>query len=311
MPLPAIFNPSNDMALAANLRQYFPPRHIQQMEDDLAALSRCWDSGPWGWSLATRQRYLRMGIPADQLPSDEWLAELRRLSSRQFGVEYYTGMNRTEWNDDIIPCQARFCTSLDEVKLSIVHYPLSIVKSPWSSSGRGNIVVDGKTIDIPTERRIQRILREQGGIVVEPFYQDKALDFAMEFEVTDEGAEFVGFSVFFADETGHYGGNLVKSQAELQALIGLSQPFLDDLIRYHRHELSQLSYRGPVGIDMMRLRDGRVHPCVEINFRMTMGLLAILLYNKGITDDQLLAGHPDRGFSAAIRRGCLVVACQA
>ena len=32
---------------------------------------------------------------------------------------------------------------------------------------------------------------------------------------------------------------------------------------------------------MMRLGDGCVHPCVEINFRMTMGLLALLLYNKG------------------------------
>ena len=62
MKLPPLFNPSNDMALAANVRQYFPPRHIQQMEDDLAGLARLWDAGPWGWSPATRQRYLRMGM---------------------------------------------------------------------------------------------------------------------------------------------------------------------------------------------------------------------------------------------------------
>ena len=148
--LPSLFNPSNDMALAANVRQYFPPQRIQQMESDLARLSRFWDEGPWGWSLATRQRYLRMGIPADQLPSDEWLAELRRLSSREFGVSYYDGICRTYKAYDtygIIPCQARFYTSLDEVKLSIFNYKVSIIKSPWSSSGRGNIVVNDRPDD--------------------------------------------------------------------------------------------------------------------------------------------------------------------
>ena len=328
MPLPAIFNPSNDMALAANLRQYFPPRHIQQMEDDLATLSRFWDSGPWGWSLATRQRYLRMGIAADHLPSDEWLAELRRLSSRQFGVEYYTKMSRTKWNGEIIPCQARFCTSLDEVKSSIFrsaqrdacvaqrsknlqssifNLQSSILKSPWSSSGRGNILVPNGQPDNATLRRIESIIRQQGGIVVEPFYADKILDFAMEFDVSDEGTRFLGYSVFDADETGHYGGNYVESQEALRQRIGLPDDLLQGFIDYHTSVLARLPYRGPVGIDMMRLGDGCVHPCVEINFRMTMGLLALLLYNKGITADQLLAGNPQHGFSAVIRQGSLII----
>ena len=50
---------------------------------------------------------------------------------------------------------------------------------------------------------------------------------------------------------------------------------------------------------------GFVHPCVEINFRRTMGLLALALYNKGITDNQLLAGNPRQGFSAQIIDGKL------
>ena len=81
------------MALAANLRQYTPPRHIQQMEADLAGLARFWDEGPWGWSLATKQYYLRNGIPETELPTDEWLAEHRRLSSREFAVAYYLRLN--------------------------------------------------------------------------------------------------------------------------------------------------------------------------------------------------------------------------
>ena len=303
--LPPLFNPSNDMALAANVRQYFPPRHIQQMEEDLASVARLWDEGPWGWSLVTRQHYLRMGIDASELPSDEWLGEHRRLSSREFCVGYYRRLSQSfkdEGEGRLVSCQASFCTSLNEVSHSIIQHPASIIKAPWSSSGRGNVVVNGE-ID-SQKRRIERIIREQGGIAVEPFYENKTLDFAMEFNVADDETRFLGYSVFSADETGHYGGNYVKSQEQLLQLINVSEELLGRLIAYHKQALGKVRYRGPVGIDMMRLADGRVHPCVEINFRMTMGLLAIILYNKGMRDDQLLAGNAE-GFSATIRGGRL------
>ena len=324
MLLPSLFNPSNDMALAANLRQYTPPRHIQQMEADLVGLARFWDEGPWGWSLATKQYYLRKGIPETELPTDEWLAEHRRLSSREFSVNYYQRLAplfspRDGGRIPILPCQAHFCFSLNEVQSSMFrsattgdacvaqrskNVQCSILKSPWSSSGRGNVVVRGE-MDEPTQRRIQKIIQEQGGIVVEPFYADKELDFAMEFWADGSSTRFLGYSVFSADEMGHYGGNYVESQDELLRRISLPDELLQRLIDYHQRELSRLSYRGPVGIDMMRLSDGRVHPCVEINFRRTMGLLALDLYNKGITDNQLLAGNPRQGFSAQIIDGKL------
>ena len=315
------------MALAANLRQYFPPRHIQQMEDDLASLSRFWDEGPWGWSLATKQRYRRMGIPESELPSDEWLAEVRRLTSREFGVKYYQEMdnfyrnNYRDYKDNgLVSCQARFCTTFDEVKLYIIHScpaalckpanwsdKLYITKAPWSSSGRGNIVVRSPLDEKQEGSRIKRIIREQGGIVVEPFYENKVLDFAMEFWVDGNATRFLGFSVFSTDETGHYRGNYVESQEQLLKRINVPKELLDSLIDYHKRKLSLLSYHGPVGIDMMLLSDGRLHPCVEINFRMTMGLLAILLYEKGITSDQWLTPYRPQGFTAGICEGCLCI----
>lgn len=318
--LPSLFNPSNDMALAANVRQYFPPRHIQQMEADLASLSRFWDAGPWGWSLTTRQRYLRMGIDPADLPSDEWLDQHRRLSSREFGVEYYQQLSAamaTERGGQIVPCCARVERSLEGLGQLGALGPLEslkplILKAPWSSSGRGNIVVRGavENFDQLLQQRIQRIIRQQGCIVVEPFYEGKVVDFAMEFDVSDTGARFLGYSVFDADEMGHYGGNYVESQEALRGRIGLPDALLQALVDYHSSALSRLPYRGPVGIDMMRLRDGRVHPCVEVNFRMTMGLLALLLYNKGLTANQLLAGDPQHGFSASVAGGRLVIDCR-
>ena len=92
MKLPNLFNPSNDMALASHVREYVPPKRIQQMEADLEALAAVWKgtmfSGPWGWSLATKRRYERMGVPVELLPSDDWIEEVRKLSSREYACEY-------------------------------------------------------------------------------------------------------------------------------------------------------------------------------------------------------------------------------
>ena len=317
MILPALFNPSNDMALAANLRQYFPPKRIQQMEDDLANLANLWEEGPWGWSLATKQRYIRLGIPENELPTDEWLMALRLLSSRQFGVSYYKKLdeaykphrpNKSYETNGLLSCEARFCTSPQQLQFFTLHSSLLILKSPWSSSGRGNTVINCKDDNINLiMKRAEHIIREQGGIVAEPFYSNKTLDFAMEFDVADDGVRFIGYSVFSADEMGHYGGNIVAGQDELLQLIGLPQTLLDSLIDYHQRELGRLSYRGPVGIDMMRLADGRVHPCVEINFRRTMGWLAMKVYERFGSTDLLLAGDRERGFSAFVESNKLII----
>lgn len=322
MALQPLFNPSNDMALAANVRQYFPPRRIRQMESDLASLARLWPEGPWGWSLATKQRYLALGVGREELPSDEWLHEVRRLSSRQFGVAYYQAMDGLMASDEagsaLLPCRARYCSTMGELAAALEACPVSIIKAPWSSSGRGNMVVgrsdegcDGASqrgrLSEAERQRAEGLIRQQGGLVVEPFYADKALDFAMEFEVADGAARFLGYSVFSADEMGHYCGNLVESQESLLRHIVLPASLLQQLADYHCRQLATLSYRGPVGIDMMRLRDGRIHPCVEINFRMTMGLLALRLQQSGTIADQLLAGNERQGFAARIVGRRLVI----
>jgi hypothetical protein len=40
------------------------------------------------------------------------------------------------------------------------------------------------------------------------------------------------------------------------------------------------NYVGPFGVDMMALPDGKVHPCVELNLRKTMGHVALNISKK-------------------------------
>ncbi len=300
------------MALAANVRQYRPPKRIQQMEADLADLAQVWEStrfaGPWGWSIATKQRYKQMGVAEELLPSDEWLEEVRRLSSREFACGYIKDLLAEMKDERLLGSEMRWIDNLNpNPNLSTLN-PQLIFKSPWSSSGRGVFVSSG--FDANTEHRLQGFLSSQGGFVVDKFYADKVLDFAMEFYVNDDkSVDFLGWSVFHAGENGAYGYNYVESQEVLLLRIDTDETLLHRLIEYHKKHLAQTAYRGPVGIDMLKTAEEHIHPCLEMNFRMNMGILSLLLherYGAGCTK-QLTPLNPN-GFEALVERGKLMIA---
>lgn len=357
--LPSLFNPSNDMALAANVRQYLPPKRIQQMEADLADLAQVWEgtrfAGPWGWSLATKQRYRHMDIADDLLPSDEWLAQLRALSSRQFACEYIHHLladlssthpntsplllgHEMHWLQAGKPLAHEMRPSSAVSPLTSSPFPL-ILKLPWSSSGRGVFVLPP---DAPLST-LHSKLSTQTGFLVDRFYADKTLDFAMEFFIhpdespnhsagTAPQVEFLGYSVFQASDHGTYGFNYVESQDELlrriigepngndgrdglngqDGSIGQIEELLDALVAYHKVHLARTSYRGPLGIDMLKTADGHIHPCLEINFRLNMGILALLLHQRlgSHATAQLTPPRP-AGFAARVERGKLMITYKA
>lgn len=111
---------------------------------------------------------------------------------------------------------------------------------------------------------------------------DRTLDFASEWEMTADGeAIFKGLSVFETNESGRYSHNISDSTAALLARIRHIAPTVDDnLFQAQSRALAKMlrGYVGPVGIDMLADKDGRVNPCVEINLRHTMGMTAAALY---------------------------------
>jgi len=109
-----VFNPSNDMALAANSVSYTPPKNIQRYEAEMASFPEEWaDEGdvvltnwntsyselvrnhgralqpsPWGWSIAIKRKFQRLGVPESLMPTDEQLVQWRQFSSREFASDY-------------------------------------------------------------------------------------------------------------------------------------------------------------------------------------------------------------------------------
>ena len=128
--------------------------------------------------------------------------------------------------------------------------------------------------------------------MAEPYYQ-KVEDFALEF-VADVKVRYVGLSLFETNGSA-YSGNIVASEERKRQMLGkyIDGTLLDELILRLEEALTiQLGgkYSGPLGVDMMVVAGGddrpfRIHPCVEINLRRTMGHVALALTS---TDDRPL-----------------------
>ena len=70
-----------------------------------------------------------------------------------------------------------------------------VAKSLWSCSGRVVFVIDGP-MSASTSGRVKRLLREQGGIEVEPHYCG-VLNLALEFDAGYDGSvRYAGLSLF-------------------------------------------------------------------------------------------------------------------
>lgn len=256
---------------------------------------------PWGWDGLLVRRLEKLGVPPALLPTEEQLADIRRLSSRKTAVsllpllrEEVEGSTGQSW----------FCDSADEAWQIAERLGRAVIKKPWSSSGRGLKLAD-RTTPKTSQQYIASFIARQGAVEVEPLY-DRILDLAMEFEAKDGGeVAFVGLSVFASKGFGQYAGNWVASDNVLLSRIpkhlhrALCQS--RESLEKHLRELIDGKYQGPLGVDMMVVEeDGalKLHPCVEVNLRRTMGHVAMslrkLLKEKRMGLFLLDSYYPDR-----------------
>lgn len=272
---------------------------------------------PWGWSKATAERYRRFGVPQELLPKAEELDRIRNLSSREFAANYITDFlcstNGEDWGETLVGEKMQFIRTLDNYSIQ----ERTIFKSPWSSSGRGIFAAD--SLDAPSIlQKLNGFIKRQGGFIADRFY-DKRIDFALEYHITPEGeTEFLGYSLFTAGTNGYYGYNIVALQEKLRAAIiadGCSEALLDHLIISHKNLLQKKlkgKYSGYIGVDMLStIENGiyKIHPCLEINLRMNIGILAINVQQRlqQYTEEITLLPSENRKFSATVSKERLFI----
>ena len=252
-----------------------------------------WQAQPWGLSPDSLYRMAQLAQQArGEVIGTTWKYDYRRLTGRQTAAVCLRRLRvllpTVEW-----PQVPTFCASLAEVNASMVpgKGPY-VLKMPFSSSGRGLLwCVD--RLGEKEQAWVQGALRRQGEISVERGL-DKVLDFAMEFKVEETGEVcYEGLSLFETAERGAYTGNRLASETQLrQTLLNyVEEPLFEQVKQMLTQLLKELYapyYQGYIGVDMLiyRTETGAYawHPCVEINMRCTMGLVALKLTQRLLAD---------------------------
>ena len=319
-----LFNPENDMALASASPYYMVPSNIKKMSADLSALpawyapvgsnvllgderqkewmeKKCrfslrmeWSVGlspyyikvcPWGWNPALIRCLKDAGVPGEAMLADERMEMVRRLSSRQTAVDLLPRLRIEQTLGESFAF-----TSFEKLLAFVAKDEELLLKSPWSGSGKGIQKIKGG-LEAPVYGWAKRVISTQGSIVVEPFYQ-KVVDFAMEFYSDGKEVSFVGYSLFEADCRGIYKENVLASDQVIETRLASYVPLevLSEIRKRCMEELGSLladAYVGYLGVDMMIcVEDGtyKVHPCVEVNLRMNMGVVSRLLYDNHVCE---------------------------
>jgi len=249
-----------------------------------------------------------------QLQIPKWKEEYRFLGSRFAAQKALTSLMEAvpEIDKSILP---QFYSDLEEIE-KVVHNvslraqrsgdpqsPIQsqgiagrarnnslLLKSPYSSSGRGLLWLSPGKLPQSEKQIISGMLKKQSQVSLEKAL-DKRLDFSMHFEITREKkTHFIGYSVFQTNAKGAYESSLLANQETLEKqitvlidkhLLQKVQKTLTGIL----HEMYAPHYIGNLGVDMLVYSSEnqfRLHPCVEINMRKSMGYLAIRLFENHI-----------------------------
>lgn len=315
-----IFNPDTDLALANNRENYIPPTRVKQMskelellplwyaEDESFILTTTYNAeftksierdfgitatctkeiplidevSPWGWNITLRKQLLNKGIHSNILPSLQELSQYRELSGRDKDTEVLHNLQpANEFTAEVIH-------DIEKCREYAHKNPRCIFKAPWSGSGKGLLWCYGK-YDDKSDGWCIRVIKEQGFVIATPIY-DKLQDFAMEYYSDGEGnISFIGYSLFSTNTKGAYKGNILQSEEQHRNTLSryIDLQTLDATNIRLQEELSSTyanKYKGYIGVDMIicRAKDGKytLHPCVEVNMRMNMGVLSTIFANR-------------------------------
>lgn len=213
----------------------------------------------------------------------------------------------------------------DMVNDFLEKHPNAVFKAPWSGSGKGLRWVRRNEFSHSDRGWCRNIIAKQGSVIAEQ-REDVVCDFAMLFQSTATGIIFEGYSLFDTDN-GAYRSNILASDRYI--LAHLSRFIPENVLTAVRRQLTTFlkenfsgRYEGYLGVDMFICRantetdsvhgtdtfgkdnnPGRfiqtedsqgkylLNPCVEINARMTMGLLARKYFDRHM-QQETIPGYP-------------------
>lgn len=278
---------------------------------------------PWGWNSVLLNRLVKQGYSSDLLPTIGQIAQITELSHRSVALEALGYVNRAlgkscgdvNMQQEIVaPADYRIAAkSVEAAEIFLERCGNVVLKAPLSGSGKGIRFVSG-SLSHSDAGWCRNLIARHGYVVVEKRVRP-VLEFAMLFrscaansvgEVS--GVQFFGYSLFYT-QNGAYRGNILASNEFIEKQISRYVPAA--LLEKSRLAIMEFlkeriagKYDGFIGVDQFVYTDFnrlntdvdadagiyRFNPVVEINLRMTMGLVARNIYDRFSNEYNLQEG---------------------
>lgn len=287
--LPALYSEPGDMILVLDTDADIPsgepgliiaaeergvrivlPTQVAQLFDGPEAPARI---APWGWNPTLVHELRSLGVPEALLPSPRLLGDLRSLAHRSTAARMQQLINLRL--GDTLGTEGTEARSVDEALKFIAMHGDAYLKMPWSSSGRG-VIHYAETDPGIARQWMTGAIRRQGSVMVEKAFS-RAGDFATEWIIKDGKATLLGLSMFGTTSGGRYTGNDDVPQEEIDNCLHRLAPAWGERVTDAQRQALETCvaprYSGYAGIDMFVTGNGGLNPCVEVNLRMTMGIV--------------------------------------
>ena len=250
---------------------------------------------PWGWNKSVHRLFSPLKPFFDDefraSPNFEWKENYRdffsRVTSAAFmnEVRQVTGMHEfisIPYSPGIIREQKALDRWLTEAE------PPYVFKTPWSSSGRGLYPVTDEEFVKRCRIWVDSRLKQQGMLLTEPWLNKKQ-DLSFQFYIHSGGrVSFLGVNFFEAGRVGEFKKEYIGMPDELTDRLrsfcmpdGWEKETAEILTEVLNRSDYHKFYEGPIGIDGMFFEDDegkiKLHPCIEINFRLNMGYVNLKL----------------------------------
>ena len=248
---------------------------------------------PWGWSPAIRKLWYKIGCP-ELLQSERDFLQYKTLSHRAFTIDVLNMLRQKSLLTENFQIPQELFSLTEVQDYSIKYFPV-LLKAPWSGSGRG-LFWNNKVQDEKMKQWASPVLQKQGSVIAESIY-NKENDFAMQFfSDGDKQVTFAGYSLFMTGKYGAYKGNFLETDDSIEKKLSQYVPI--EQLKRIQEKLSHFFsvkvapfYKGYFGVDMMICSSHEnsgsyfLHPCVEINLRMNMGMTCRLFYDRYVSPD--------------------------
>lgn len=251
---------------------------------------------PWGWSPAAHFKLKNLkGKCSDKFkksPVFSWDESYKQLFERSTSLHVLSDLLTQNPSEFLIDAAkiGSIITEVSEIEFLLEKQSALVLKAPISSSGRGVQIIRNKKLNTSNKQWISGVLKQQKYLVAEP-YLEKNSDFSFQFRINDESkTEYLGYTVFNTNSNGQYKESLIhpdwnnsfpnRGTSELNEMIELTSERVKEAL--NRSIYAKL-HRGYLGVDALiftHLGQLKIQPCLEINCRLNMGILTMILEKK-------------------------------